>query len=236
MKRIRIATYNIWHGGPQGVYASAIGQMIKDHSIDIIGLQEVDRGCIRSNHLDILESIALESGLKHYQFFKAMNYQEGEYGLGVISRFPMINVLSYPLTHSIEPRICSRVDVDIEGLILPFFNTHFELGTYLATRKHQFAQVQSLLEKTERFVLVGDFNVADWRMGEIYEYEAYFGQYRLANNKNQIFATYRKNRMNLDGEKPIDNIITSFNIDMGMPYLVEKVYSDHHMMVVDIII
>ena len=70
---IRFASYNIFHGGAANCDISKIAKNITDNNIDIIGIQEVDRGTLRSGGIDILEELSKFSGYPYYAFFKTID-------------------------------------------------------------------------------------------------------------------------------------------------------------------
>ena len=74
----RIATYNI---AAKGGAVSAIGSLIKEENIDVVGFQEVDKNTGR-NQVDMLKEIADTAGYD-YSFRKAIDYSGGEYGIGI---------------------------------------------------------------------------------------------------------------------------------------------------------
>ena len=57
-KSIRFASYNIFHGGGANCDISKIAKKITDNNIDIVGIQEVDRGTLRSGGVDLLKELS----------------------------------------------------------------------------------------------------------------------------------------------------------------------------------
>ena len=66
---LKIASYNI---AAKGNSTQAIGQLLKDEAIDIVGFQEVDKNTGR-NPKDMLKEIADEAGYDYY-FRKNIDY------------------------------------------------------------------------------------------------------------------------------------------------------------------
>lgn len=222
-----VATYNIRHGSQNGMFIDDIAKLIVSHQIDIIGFQEVDRGCRRSGLKDVLTEIAKRTSLPYFRFFKAIDYDGGEYGLGILSRFIIQDDEVVFLSHCQEQRIVSKVQIDIDGIQLSFFNTHLELGSYELVRKHQFKTIREIVAQATSFVLTGDFNVSDWNQSKFFEYEPELGHYPMANTKQTRLLTFQ----NQNGWLPLDNIICSNNMKICHAYVCEEAYSDHYMLV-----
>ncbi|MFA7127276.1 MAG: endonuclease/exonuclease/phosphatase family protein [Bacilli bacterium] len=233
-KMLKVATYNIKHGGPLGKNCQDIARLINQENLDFIGIQEADFNISRSGKQNIIETIAKLAGYSYYTFHKALDYGDGEYGLGIISRYPYQVINSTPLVCSKEPRILVEVNIQLEEDNIAFFVTHLELGTYAQTRRHQFLQIKEALMSHKRFVLTGDFNVSDWNhQGAIFEYEEALGDYRFANHQQTCFYTYHSD-YHVKDIAPIDNIITTRDIKMNHVYMIHNHYSDHNILIAEI--
>ncbi len=90
-QRLRVMTYNIHHGADRHEKNSldSIGYFIKSIKPDIVGLQEVDSLCERSGKIDQMKRLAEITGM-HYTFVRHFPYQGGAYGLGVLSKYPIL--------------------------------------------------------------------------------------------------------------------------------------------------
>ncbi|MFT2010537.1 endonuclease/exonuclease/phosphatase family protein [Pontibacter sp. 13R65] len=83
---LRVMSFGLNGGNanPTGVAA-----LINDHNADFVVLREVDSFNTRSGiTIDQGEEIAKLTGM-HYFFAKGIDYREGAYGTGVLSRFPI---------------------------------------------------------------------------------------------------------------------------------------------------
>ena len=83
---LTIATFNIKHGA-EGI--DKIAEAIKDISLDIIGLEEVDVNCERLGYIDETKEISELAGYEYYAFSKAISLGDGEYGTAILSRYPI---------------------------------------------------------------------------------------------------------------------------------------------------
>lgn len=232
---LKIGSYNIRHGSDNGQNVAKIGKLLKSYDLDIIGIQEIDLFVRRSGNIDVLKEIAQVGDYQYYQFYKTINYQNGDYGLGIISKYPINNISQTILTHSQEQRILVHSKIDIDGEQINFLVTHLELGNYQDIRIHQFNQINNILKELKSFILTGDFNVQDWRKaGNIFEFGEHFQDYNIVNNPSNTFLTYSGKECIGGGVSPIDNIITSPNYKINKSQMIDTNYSDHDLLICDL--
>lgn len=140
---LRVMTYNI-HAGKDAQAADNLARVaatIASVDADIVLLQEVDRRTQRANRVDHFTELVRLTRM-HGVFGKSLDYQGGEYGIAVLSRWPMDSVLALPLKvdppqersgASHEPRIALHVVVHAPGGAVHVVNTHLDasgMGTY----------------------------------------------------------------------------------------------------------
>lgn len=164
---ISIMSYNIHVGkGMDGnVSLQRINDDIQKTGADLIGLQELDRFTIR-NPMDQVAELVKLSGF-YTVFSKNLDYQGGEYGIGIMSRYPILDkrVLHYKEIEGRETRGALAVKVHPDSLNMSkpiwFITTH--LGTD-ATGEEQKNQVLELLDwikdlgKDGYLIVSGDMN------------------------------------------------------------------------------
>ena len=163
-ERLRVLTYNIHHGeGSDGKfdYERLAGKIVELRP-DVAVLQEVDRGTQRAGGVDQAARLAELTGMD-FVFGRAMPYDGGEYGLAILSRFPIERSETYPLPFDFgqEPRALLRARI-VPDNGLPVFDCW---GTHLChqsedSRVRQVKQIRWVLRKFEGapVVLAGDFN------------------------------------------------------------------------------
>lgn len=233
---LKVATYNIKHASINGRYVKEIAQLIKNNNLDIVGIEEIDLNVSRSGKQDVLAEIAKNAGYEYYQFFKTIDYQDGEYGIGILSKYELTDIECIPLSHCRENRVLGKVKIKVNNQDIYFLVTHLDLGTYQDVRRFQFKEVRDVVQKLDKFILVGDFNVHDWtdKLNNFFEYEEYLGDYNLVNNREKTFFTFSGKEDVGAGILPLDNIITSKNIKTRNAYIVDTYYSDHDILIAEV--
>lgn len=98
-QKIKVMSYNIHHArNAKGeVEINRIADVIKNASADLIGLQEVDSVCTRSNKEDQMKRLAELTGM-YYTFKKHFPYDGGSYGLGILSKYPIVKVYNHRIS------------------------------------------------------------------------------------------------------------------------------------------
>ena len=162
-KSLRVLSYNIHHGAgtDDKLDLPRVAEVIKGTRPDLVALQEVDRNTTRTRKVDQAAVLGKLTGM-HVAFGKAIDLQSGEYGLAILSRFPIKNVKTDPLPgkEKQEARIVMRAAVEPgRGLpALTFLNTHLQHDDG-ETREKQVAKIDELFGTADGpFVLAGDLN------------------------------------------------------------------------------
>jgi endonuclease/exonuclease/phosphatase family metal-dependent hydrolase len=129
----RVMTYNIHScvGGDGNFIPRRIADVIAFHHPDVVALQEVDVGRLRTGKMDQAREIArlLKMG---YCFFPLMRVGEELYGIALLSRHPMALIKAEKLpTLSAFPHIERRgvmwAAIRTNGSVVQVTNTHFGL-------------------------------------------------------------------------------------------------------------
>lgn len=163
---IKVMAYNIHHCNPPSepgrINVDTIAQVIKQENPDLVALQEVDVHTNRSGkELDQAKQLAELTGM-HYYFKKAINNDGGEYGVAILSRWPIQDTASIhlPIAPDVryEPRVVALATVTLpSGRIVQFASTHLDLTE--ETRVLQAKEIVSRLGAgADVLVIGGDFN------------------------------------------------------------------------------
>ncbi len=155
---IRLLAYNIKHGrGNDGrVDLQRTADVIRRVRADVVALQEVDEKVERSGQLNQAKRLAELTGLSYHAFGSFFDYQGGEYGMAIISRYPLRDIKRLRLPDGAEPRASLVVTV-AAGKSFRLANVHF-----YRDERERLAQAQVLLKylQNEKLpcVIAGDFN------------------------------------------------------------------------------
>lgn len=152
---IRVMTYNIRHAELSTL--PDIAARIEAEGADIVALQEVDQDTERSGHV-LQADVLAELTQMDFEFFAAIPFQGGEYGVAILSRHPIGATQKVELTSSSEQRILAIAEVDAPGgLTLTIADTH--MGLDAAERTQQATEIVTALDGRTHVVLMGDFNL-----------------------------------------------------------------------------
>ena len=156
-KPLRIGTWNI--RAAQSAPVDMLAAEIRAMQVDVLALQEVDVRTRRGGFVDEPVELATALGL-NYVFAASIKWDEGHYGLAVLSRWPLVSVERHRLnsTPEAEPRIVLDVTVCAAGRPLHLLNTHADRRT--ASRALGFADLRQIVKsRFGRGILVlGDLN------------------------------------------------------------------------------
>jgi endonuclease/exonuclease/phosphatase family metal-dependent hydrolase len=160
-KTLRVMTYNIHVGVgmDQKLDLKRIAEVINHQRPDLVGLQEVDRGVERTQRIDEIAEIAKLTRME-YAFAYNLNYQGGQYGVAVLSRFPIMAIdhRRYGNTREKERRGMIRVELNVQGRVVSFVTTHLDYQ-YEDGRVYEAKQLlQALAGIKGALIVVGDFN------------------------------------------------------------------------------
>mgnify|MGYP006277401783 CR=1 FL=1 len=164
---LRVMTYNVHSciGMDGRLSPRRVARVIDLHHPDIVALQELDVGRMRTGGEDQAHLIARYLEMTHH-FHPTMKMEEELYGDAIMSRFPVRLVKAgslpgLPGRPGLEPRGALWVEVDLGDFTLAVINTHLGLS-----RKERNRQVDALLGDKwlshpgcrEPAILCGDFN------------------------------------------------------------------------------
>ena len=114
---LRVATYNIGKNEASDNVSdfTALNSAINKINADIIAVLEVDNKTQRSHKTDQLKTIA-DANKMHYAFGKALDFDGGEYGLGLLSKYKILHsqVIKLPSGNA-EQRVVLLAQVEVPG-------------------------------------------------------------------------------------------------------------------------
>lgn len=160
---IRVLSFNILHGAnTNGSFdLDVIANVIIKANPDFVALQEVDFKTNRAHKYDLVTELGYRTKMSPL-FGRAMYYDGGEYGEGLLSKYSFVSTRNVPLpfTAGNEPRAA------LEGVVeLPSGDTIAIVGTHLdhlkdeSDRIQQAGTINSTWAKTKYpTLLAGDLN------------------------------------------------------------------------------
>ncbi len=163
---IKVMSYNIHRGVPPGanvVDLSQVANVIKAQDPDLVALNEVDKNTKRSGSIDIAKELGKLTGM-HYYFAKAMDYDGGQYGDAVLSKYPIVDAMRYALppddVSGIEPRDIAMIAVEVEGEKILFASTHLD---HTGDEQYRILQAKTIVndilpDLKYPLIIAGDWN------------------------------------------------------------------------------
>lgn len=158
---LRVVTYNIRHGeGMDRVLdLDRTAEVLRRLRPDVVALQEVDCRTRRSGGVDQAAALGERLGMQSV-FGSFMDYQGGQYGCAILSRFPILRAQQIRLPDGHEPRVALRADVETpSGEVVAFVCVHFD---WVEDDGFRFAQASFTADHRASIdgpaVVLGDFN------------------------------------------------------------------------------
>lgn len=166
--KITVAAYNI--AAARVGDLNAIATAIKSLNVDIIALSEVDKNTRRSGNVDQLEKLKKLTGM-YGAFGKAIDFEGGEYGIAVLSRYPITRQATLLLpSPKVEQSVILATEIHKPGFDSPvvFIANHLDWHEDPAVRMQQMFAINDFavgntpssfpnIESSVK-ILAGDFN------------------------------------------------------------------------------
>jgi endonuclease/exonuclease/phosphatase family metal-dependent hydrolase len=232
--KLRVMTYNIHVGVgmDKKLDLQRIANVILKEKPDLVGLQEVDRGVKRTEGKDEIAELAKLTRMD-YAFAHNLDFQEGQYGVAILSRFLIqrIDHQKYQNLREAERRGMLRVEIEVGGRTIDFVTTHLDYQ-YADGRLFETEQMLKFLAGVEHpLIVVGDFN--DEPSGTSYEL--------MMKGFDDLWITSRARGAGLTypADKPVKRIDYIFTKKTDgwrtkKAWVVETLASDHLPLVADV--
>lgn len=220
---IKIITLNIAHGrGLDGIVdIDRQAEVVNRYKPDIVFLQEIDMYTKRAGERNQIREFSKKTYLPYCSMESNITLEDGYYGDGIISRFPISFSVNYlmPLTdlkHEQRGILCNRISMGTAKINL--FSVH--LSTYYDERVlacKELNRIINKIDKNEIIIIGGDFNIGVTRLGkgkytfkeeEVYEEYKILGKslLRVPNKEDTWFSKL--------GQGCIDTMFYSKNIQL----------------------
>lgn len=161
---LKIMSYNIHIGqNAAGIdQLKNIAGFIKKSNADLVGLQEVDSVCNRSGNIDQMKFLAEQTGM-HYAYVRHFAFDGGSYGLGMLSRYPLMDIKNDRISLTSEGK-----KIDTRALLsatifsgkkqVTFATVHLDYRDANSRVIQSAELVQLFSGSTSPVILTGDFN------------------------------------------------------------------------------
>jgi endonuclease/exonuclease/phosphatase family metal-dependent hydrolase len=170
---VKVLVYNV-HAGKDAAgrdNLQRVADVVRQYDADIVLLQEVDKGTRRSGKVDQPAEYARRTGY-NVAFGRSLDYDGGEYGIAVLSRWPIRRDTAIHLPveppqersgGSHEPRVAQRVVIQAPVGEVVVLNTHIDASTDERYRLQEARTIMALVKelidaKAPRVIVGGDFN------------------------------------------------------------------------------
>nr|WP_121272289.1 endonuclease/exonuclease/phosphatase family protein [Pedobacter schmidteae] len=159
---VKVMSYNIRIASPPSkgwgfTDLQAIVNVINREQPDLVALQEVDVYTERSGKQSHQAKELAEKTGMHYHFAKAVDRSGGDYGVAVLSRFPIIRAESFrlPLTEGSkgEIRAAALIHVSLFGQEAVFMSAHLDHMSD-ADRKLQVEELNRIIGRKAKYPVI----------------------------------------------------------------------------------
>lgn len=166
-QELTIMSYNIHHANPPSkagyIDIDAIAAVINKYKPDVVALQEVDVNTKRSG---MNEAVTLAEKTKmNFYFAKAIDHDGGDYGVAILSRYPLSGGTTHKLPTATgtngEPRVLATAAIEWNGKKIIIACTHMDAQRSDTNRLLQINAITGILkDETNPVILAGDLNAA----------------------------------------------------------------------------
>ena len=131
---LKLMTYNLRFGELASM--QQIGEYIASENPDIVALQECDwatnrKRAVHQNGVKFVNELAYHTGMFGI-YGKSINYAGGYYGIGILSKYPILKYerVLLPNDGKTEQRSMLVADIELpDGRVITYVNTHLEVKT-----------------------------------------------------------------------------------------------------------
>ena len=222
VKNLTVATYNIAAGKLVNFDYSVIATDIRNSGADIVALQEIDQMTLRNGSQDTMAILAAATGMSYYAFAPALSpYQEGEYGIGVLSKYPIESYMYFDLpklSTKEEQRVLLHTEINVGGTTFDFFVTHGQQSSI----REQLTAANDYIASSSKFIYAGDFNTSNYA-----NFQLIGNSYTIIGSANPILTT---------ASHSFDNMVISNNIQSSNVRTINTGHSDHYMLLANVVI
>lgn len=231
---MRIMTYNIQSGRDAygALDITKCEETIRNANSDVVALNEVRMRTLDVDGMEQAAYLAKSLGM-HYYFSKAIDYNGGDYGIALLSKYEILSAASYPVPQVFpvearekryEDRVVLNARLKAGDKIVSAYVSHFGLSN--AERENAAELVIDLLKQEKGpAIFMGDLNMTpdDPLILKIREYVKDLSE-------NETYMTHHT----LDLKDRIDYIFASAHFSLKSIHAPFSTASDHLPLVADV--
>jgi len=190
-KIVKVLSFNILHGATtkNNFNLDAIAKVIIKANPDFVALQEVDYKTNRAKKYDLVTELGWRAKMAPL-YARAMHYDDGEYGEGVLSKHTFLNTrnVALPFIPGDEPRAALEITTVLPSKdTISFIGTHLDHLDVETNRIMQARHINKVFASNQYpTILVGDLNAQPGSNTMTILEELWTGSY----NKNNPKPTY----------------------------------------------
>jgi len=160
---VKVLSFNILHGAnTNGSFnLDTIANIIKNSDADFVSLQEVDFKTNRARKYDLTSELGYRTKMVSL-FGRAIYYDGGEYGEGILSKYSFLSSrkVDLPYTRGNEPRTALEVTTVLtSGDTISFIGSHFDHLKDNTDRVMQAKEINKVFAKNKYpTIFSGDLN------------------------------------------------------------------------------
>lgn len=184
---------------------------------DVVALQEIDAGSVRSNHINHIRFFAEEAGFpERTQQVTRRIGRLAQHAKGILSRYPLTNSEALVLPGKMPGRGVLLTRLTVGEVSLWVLNVHLSLG--LRAQMQQLDFIYDLIARQPRVIVMGDFNLEP----------ATLAQHRLLKEERLLIAnTQVKTYPSWKPSKCLDYILHSPSLQCLEAGTIISPLSDH---------
>ncbi len=193
---------------------------------DLVGLQEVDAGSMRSNYINLAEYLALKGGFPYW--YHQVNRNIGriaKHSNGLLSRFQPVEISDIPLPGLIPGRnaIMARYGSGKDSLAV--FMLHLALSR--RARLRQLAMISERVNDYQHVILMGDMNcrTSSPEMNLLFQRTCL----RAPLEETLTFPSWRP-------QHHIDHILVTSGLEVLKVQALHHAYSDHLPIIMELLL